>query len=524
MTRTALALIVLAAVPTGASAATQWLPPGVLSAQQRGAGAPAVAGNDDGRAIAAWAGPTGVMTSLRTPGGPWYAPVRIPGSGRGATQVAASMTTAGAAAVTWVQGGRVRAALRPPRRRFLPAVAVSPAGNVASAPAVSLGGACAPLVAWATQPSTGGRSYIQAACGSGTGAFAAARMVSASDEDGFTPAVAASRGGSVVVWRSDQADQHRVRAAQRQRDGSFTAPADVSQASTSVFVDPSVAIAPSGDAVAAWTIARGQDLIAQSASLPVGGAWSRADDLSRTGGVARGAQVAVDSQGNATATWVRGGVVQVVARAAGQPWGAGADLSDGTATAGVPHLAVSGSGAALITWPTGSGSTYVAQAALRPAGGQFGPAATISDPAAPAIAPAGAIGDDGIAPVAWQWTTPGADPASAPSGIGAATGFAGSSQPGPAILVDLRARPATVAPGQRITVTFGLSQPSRVRLVVTPAGGGAERGALTVSGADGANAIVLEGGLGGASLGRGRWRITATPSGGAARSLVLVVR
>jgi hypothetical protein len=45
-----------------------------------------------------------------------------------------------------------------------------------------------------------------------------------------------------------------------------------------------------------------------------------------------------------------------------------------------------------------------------------------------------------------------------------------------------------------------------------------------VSGADGANTITLEGGLGGASLGRGRWRITATPRGGTPRSLVLAVR
>jgi hypothetical protein len=78
--------------------------------------------------------------------------------------------------------------------------------------------------------------------------------------------------------------------------------------------------------------------------------------------------------------------------------------------------------------------------------------------------------------------------------------------------------------GHRINVTFGLSGPSRVRLAVTPAAGGSEAGALSVSGADGANAITLEGGLGGASLGRGSWRITATPRGGTSRSLVIVVR
>jgi hypothetical protein len=185
---------------------------------------------------------------------------------------------------------------------------------------------------------------------------------------------------------------------------------------------------------------------------------------------------------------------------------------------------VSGGGAALVTWPATTGTSYLAQAALRAATADFGAPATISDPRFPAIAPEGVIGDDGIAPVMWQWTDPALDPSIAQAGVSSATGLAGSDQPGPAILVDLRARPATVSPGQRFRVTFGLSNPSRVRLAVTPSAGGREVGALVLSGADGANAITFEGGLGGAALGRGRWRLTATPRGGTSRSLVVVVR
>ena len=522
--RASLALIALAALPAPALGATQWLPQSVVAPQARGIGAPAVAGNDDGRALAAWSTPTGVVTTLRTPGGPWYAPVRIPGSRRGATQVSTAMTAGGLAAVAWVEGGRVRVSVRPSRRRFLPAVTVSAAGRVAATPVVALGGRCAPLVVWTAESARGGNSSIETTCGTAAARFPAARAISAPDDNAFTPTAAAAGGVAVVAWRSDAGDQHRVRASLRARDGVFAPPADVSQASGSVFVDPSVAVSPGGDAIAVWTLGRGTDLVTQAATLPSGGNWSRPDDISRAGGVARGAQVATDADGNAIATWVRAGVVQASTRVAGQAWGPPADLSDATATAGAPRLSVSGTGAALVTWPAVTGATHLAQAALRHAGGAFGAPATISDPRFPAIAPDGVIGDDGIAPVAWQWADPGVDPAIAPSGVASSTGFAGSAEPGPAILADLRARPSSVRPGQRISLTFGLSQPSRVRLSVTPASGGREVSALSVSGADGANAITLEGGLGGGALGRGRWRITATPRGGTARSLVLVVR
>jgi len=522
--RTTLTLLALAALPSGALGATQWLPPSVVAPQARGTGAPSVAGTDDGRAIAAWATTTGVVTTLRTPGGPWYAPTRIPGSTRGATQVSVSMTTGGTAAVTWVAGGRVRMSLRPARKRFLPAATVSASGAVAATPVVSLGGPCTVLVAWASEPARGGASSIQSSCSNATGRVGAVRAVSAPDDDAFTPAAASSRGTSVIAWRSDVGDQHRVRAAVRHHSAAFGAPTDVSGSSASVFVDPAVAVSRTGDAIATWTLGRGNDLIAQASTLPAGGAWTRPDDLSRPGGLARGAQIAIDSAGDAVATWARAGVVQAATRTAGQTWGPPADLSDASATAGSPRLSVSASGAALVTWPAAAGGAYVVQAALRRADGPFGAPATISDARSPAIGPQGVIGNDGIAPVLWQWAEPTTDPSLALAGVSAATGFAGSDQPGPAILVDLRARPATVQVGRRISVTFGLSQASRVRLAVTPARGGRESGALTVSGADGANTITLEGGLGGASLGRGRWRITATPRGGTPRSLVLAVR
>jgi len=515
-------IVLITCCPAAAGASGPWLPPTAIAPPQRGAGAPAVAGNDAGRAVAAWATRDGVRVTLRTPGGPWYSPTRVPGSVRGASSVSVAMTTGGRAGAAWVQGGRVRAAIRPERRRFLRAAALSPRGRVDSSPRMAFGRGCTPLVAW-TSADAQGRSQVRAACGRADGRFAPAVVVSPPGERASTPAVAGGPTGVIVVWRQDEGGTYRVRAATRGPVGGFSPAVTVSPASTAVVVDPSVALAPDGTAVAAWTLTRGESVTAQAATRAITGEWTAPADLSRPAAQARGARAAMDGRGAALVAWSRSGVVQVAERPPGGAWSAPVDMSPAGTTAGAPSLAASGSGAAVVAWPAQSGAVAQVQAALRPAGGAFGPPGVISDPGRPAIAPQAAIGDDGVAPVAWQWTNPAAEPAIAPSGVMAATGLAGTGVTAPALVVDLRARPARVRPGQAIRITFGLSTASRVRITARRAGSSRVVGGLSVSSPAGPNAVVLQGGLGGASLGRGRWVITATPRNGTPRSLTLVV-
>ncbi len=480
-----------------------------------------MAGNDDGRAVAAWTTRTGVMVALRTPGGPWYPATRVPGSSRGATDVAVAMTDAGLAAVAWVERGRVRASIRPARRRFLPATYVSPADRLAVAPQVAFGLGCGPLVAW--QSNEDGGKAVRAACGRANGRFGSLARVSPPGEQASAPAVAGGRTGVIVLWRQDDGGTYRVRSATRGPRGGFSPPDTPSPSGTAVIVDPSVALAPDGAALAAWTLTRGDSVVVQAAVRPITGGWSTPADLSRPAPQARGAAVGLDAAGAAMVAWSRDGIVQVAERGAGQEWGPPRDLSDSAVTAGAPAVAVSGAGAAVVAWPAVSDGTAVTQASLRAAGEAFTPAATISDPGRPAIAPAATIGDDGVAPVAWQWTDPAQDPTYAPSGVMAATGVAGSTTSGPATLVDLRAQPSRVRSGKPIRITFGLSRAGRVRITARRQGSNRVVGAIEMSAADGANRLVLSGSLGGASLGRGRWVITARPRGGAARSLPLIV-
>ncbi len=515
-------VISLLAAPSGALGSTAWLPPSAIAPPSRGAGPPAVAGNDGGRAVAAWATRDGVMATLRTPGGPWYSPVRVPGSGRGAGDVVVAMTADGLAAVAWTEGGRTRASIRPAKRRFLPAVAVSPRGEITSSPRIAFGRGCQPLVAWRSERPRGA-SVVRAACGRGNGGFGGLVTVSPPGEQASTPAIAGGRTGVIVLWRQDDGGTYRVRSATRGPVGGFSPPDTVSPTGTALIEDPSVALAPDGTAVAGWALTRGDAVVAQSATRPVTGGWTRPDDLSRPAAQVRGVRVGMDAGGNAFSAWSRAGVVQAAGRATGQSWGAPRDLSDPADTAGAPVLALNRAGAGVVAWAASVGGAAVVQASLRPAGGEFGPPSTISDPGRPAIAPQAAIGDDGVTPIAWQWTNPTADPLFAPSGVMASTGLVESPEVGPAVVVDLLARPSRVRPGQAIRISFGLSQPSRVRITARRAGSPRVVGSISLSGVDGANVVVLSGSLGGASLGRGRWVISATPAGGVPRSLSLVV-
>jgi hypothetical protein len=282
-----LAMAAVLVVPGSALGATEWLPPAAVAPPTRGAGPPAVAGDDGGRAVMAWSTRDGVMAALRTPGGPWYSPVRVPGSARGAADVVAAMSPDGVAAVAWVQGGRTWASIRPAGRRFLPAVRVSTRGTVATTPRLAFGRGCQPLLAWSSDDRRGA-SVIRAACGRGDGGFGGLATVSPQGEQASAPAVAGGRTGVIVLWRQDGGGSYRVRSATRGLTGGFSPADTVSPTGTAVIEDPSVALAADGTAVAGWALTRGGTAVAQAATRPVTGGWTRPDDISQPADRLRG--------------------------------------------------------------------------------------------------------------------------------------------------------------------------------------------------------------------------------------------
>src|SRR3954447_2062366 len=78
-------------------------------------------------------------------------------------------------------------------------------------------------------------------------------------------------------------------------------------------VNPVIAVNDRGDAVAVWTGLDVGSVVMRGSVRPAGGAWSKPKDLSQSaGGVTTAADVAIDPDGRAVATWSAGGTVQAV--------------------------------------------------------------------------------------------------------------------------------------------------------------------------------------------------------------------
>ncbi|MFM9019644.1 MAG: fibronectin type III domain-containing protein [Actinomycetota bacterium] len=169
------------------------------------------------------------------------------------------------------------------------------------------------------------------------------------------PSLAVDADGTVTaVWAQRGAGEANDSAwAARMVNGAWGAPVRISSVGDAV-VDPSVAVRPSGDAVAAWR--RGDPLAANSTIEAVrftGGRWTDQATLAPLGGHGRKTSVAFDSSGVPTAMWTRTAGASTYAqwsRFAGSAWSTAADVPGTSATAGPPTVVPGGTGQVVAAW------------------------------------------------------------------------------------------------------------------------------------------------------------------------------
>jgi hypothetical protein len=132
-----------------------------------------------------------------------------------------------------------------------------------------------------------------------------------------------------------------------------------------------LAVDPSGDVVAVWQRSNGIDTLVEGAVRLAGGTWQAPVGLSQPGENAESPQVAIDSQGDATAVWRRSNgtneIIEGSTRPAGGAWRAPVALSLAGDDADSPDVAVDPQGNAVAVWRRFDGSNYIVEAALRPA-------------------------------------------------------------------------------------------------------------------------------------------------------------
>jgi hypothetical protein len=400
----ALAVALLAACAPGAGAAPGWSAAfDVSSRTGRDPHAADLDVAPNGRAIMVWAEGRGraerVRFALRGPGRERFgAPRGVPVSGgRGQALPRAAIDSSGAAVIAWQEGTgrayRVRAVLRSPAGRIA-AATVSRPGQRSLTPRVDINEAGLAAVAWLLKSRRPGADRVQVALAPPGSRFGTPTILSRRDSSTGEPAV--DDGGNIaVVWLQRVAGTIRdpilgAALAFRRAGGAFRPPValtrlrrigaelrdifdvDVRAARSGFLIalndtavanlvrtlspagglgapvsfsadtprDPSLAVAPNGAALLAFSAAEtGASAILYS-QRPRGGAFGRLETLPRTSGDTgergfRPATAAVDGRGDA--------LVSTVAR-------------------------------------LGPNGPYAAAAGVRPAGGVFPPLTRLSPP------------------------------------------------------------------------------------------------------------------------------------------------
>jgi hypothetical protein len=355
-----------------------------------------------------------VKSAVRRAGGSWSAPFRLfdeVGDAYGSLQIA--VDPAGNTTAVWE---------RRESRSFVVQSATRLAGGSWSAPVnLSNAGADSALVAvdpegeatavWVLERDGGNRSVVQSATRSAGGSWSAPVNLSPAGKAARSPQVVLDpQGGATAVWEEENSGA--IQSASRPAGGSWSAPVDLSAAGKWAFA-PQVAVDSQGNATAVWEGGSNESKgsLIQSATRPAGGSWSAPVNLSKPGGFAQEAQIAVDPQGDATAIWARSNgrdlVVQGAMRPAGGSWSAPVDISAHHGQGGFyPRLVVDSWGNATAVWKGYDRNRHnlAIQAATRPLGGGWSPPTDVSNRVTRHTGisePQIAVGPQGISTVVW---------------------------------------------------------------------------------------------------------------------------
>lgn len=341
--------------------------------------------DDHGRALAVWEQQsdstyTRVRAAARTSGGTWSTPITISGSVPGSSVDLAADAEGNAVAAWLTHEGhinRVRAAYKRAGGSWSTPVTISPAGIHSTEPRVTADGKGGFLAIWAGKGATPSVHVTRRS----TGGTWSPTHITAEGEVRAVTIASDSSGSATAAWSYHHADGSiRLSVIDRPSGGDWGVPADLT--GTGQWADYlDLAINAKGTATLVWNYINHANTTVQAARRPKGGSWSMQGTIS-TGAADERAElpkVAVDTLGNAFATWSTGaaGPVYAATQPADGAWATPTRLS-ATSLEGIdPQVVADGRGSALTMWRAdGDGTSRVQTRAFD----ATGPATTMVRP------------------------------------------------------------------------------------------------------------------------------------------------
>lgn len=232
-------------------------------------------------------------------------------------------------------------------------------------------------------------------------------QISSSNSDLVDVAVDLS-GNAVAVWQGYDGSNYIIQSSSLPYGGSWSSPSNLS-ATLQDAQGPEVAVDSLGNAVAVWSRFDGTDSIIQGATLPIGGSWSTAVNISVSGGNADSPELAMDffgTVGNAVAIWHRYNgtnfIVQSSELPSGGSWSTPVNISPSGQDALIPEIAVDPNGNALAICTRYDGTNFTTRSAIRMYGDTWGPSIVLSEPGQTASQGNVAVDKDGNGVVVWS--------------------------------------------------------------------------------------------------------------------------
>ena len=401
------------------SLSATWSPPFTIGEADEKVGFPQIAVDANGNATAVWMNSDGinfiVQSSTKPFGGSWQASpdnLSLPGQNADNPQIAVDAN--GNATAVWERYNGINFIIQSSTKPFGGSWQASPdnlslPGQDSSISKIAVDANGNATAVW--QRYNGSNWIIQSSTKPFGGSWQASPdNLSLPGQDSLNPRIAVdANGNATVVWVSNET----IQSSTKLFGGSWQAiPDNVTQPGL-IGDNPQIAVDGNGDATAVWAEYIESTSIIRSSTKPFGGSWQASpDSLSQSGQNSYSPQIAVDINGNATAVWSRfdgsNWIIQSSTKPFGGSWQAlPNNLSQPGQSARIPQIAVDTNGNATAVWSRYNGSNLIVQSSTKPFGeGWQVPPNDLSQSGQNSNFPQIAIDPYGNATVVWVMSSP----------------------------------------------------------------------------------------------------------------------